>query len=362
MQWPRGIGATLALSIASLAGCGGGDDSDAASAPAFAPPTVQLANPAQPNAVIAHVRSGHVPSNATPSASPTLMSAGVAPTHAELRRPTIVLEFDRPIAPHSVGGVALYSEDRASIAVGELSWVSDRQLAFAPLTPLKANRRYEIVVPTGIESTTGERSTDRLAAVFDTAPTSPPRGLANLGNTCFINTALQLAVHSTVLDDIVSDENVDPAVRTLLDRYDAASATELDKQLHTAITALRALPQFKNGGPGHVSDVIAALRMPLHQAVDADSILHAPPNAKAFQLNAALNYAALPNHDRLVAFSFNTPGHYIAFVKRDAAWYRVDDDKVTEVTEQDLFTVPPYHRDPKGGMRDVLAIEFAIYR
>nr|WP_221077948.1 Ig-like domain-containing protein [Burkholderia pseudomallei] len=407
MRSPQRGGAALALAVASLAGCGGGDSGEPAPRE-FAPPTVQLAYPTQPNSPVApaptaHVSSGHTPPatapaamptaspTATPTASPTATAAAspsapstatpnappaappavvatrVPPTHAALRRPTIELEFDRAIEPGSVPHIALRADDGTSVAVGPLSWLSDRRIAFAPRKPLKSNSRYEIMVPAGIRSTTGERSAHPLTSSFDTAPVTPPRGLPNLdGASCFINTALQLAVHSSALDDILSNEAVPPAVRTLLEDYDAASADALDAQLAAAVAALRATPEVPDSGPGHTLEVMQALRMPLYDTNsannatnNADAIRHAPPNTKAFFLNSypPLSYADLPNHDRLVAFDYSTGGHYVAYVKRDGIWYRIDDAQVSAVNEQDLLALPAFN--PANGS---VSIEIAIYR
>ncbi|WP_458365235.1 type VI secretion system protein TssM [Burkholderia pseudomallei] len=414
MRSPQRGGAALALAVASLAGCGGGDSGEPAPRE-FAPPTVQLAYPTQPNSPVApaptaHVSSGHTPPatapaamptasptatptaspTATPTASPTATAAAspsapstatpnappaappavvatrVPPTHAALRRPTIELEFDRAIEPGSVPHIVLRADDGTSVAVGPLSWLSDRRIAFAPRKPLKSNSRYEIMVPAGIRSTTGERSAHPLTSSFDTAPVTPPRGLPNLdGASCFINTALQLAVHSSALDDILSNEAVPPAVRTLLEDYDAASADALDAQLAAAFAALRATPEVPDSGPGQTLEVMQALRMPLYDTSsannatnNADAIRHAPPNTKAFFLNSypPLSYADLPNHDRLVAFDYSTGGHYVAYVKRDGIWYRIDDAQVSAVNEQDLLALPAFN--PDGSV----SIEFAIYR
>ncbi|WP_198530142.1 type VI secretion system protein TssM [Burkholderia pseudomallei] len=406
MRSPQRGGAALALAVASLAGCGGGDSGEPAPRE-FAPPTVQLAYPTQPNSPVApaptaHVSSGHTPPatapaatptaspTATPTASPTATAAAspsapstatpnappaappavvatrVPPTHAALRRPTIELEFDRAIEPGSVPHIVLRADDGTSVAVGPLSWLSDRRIAFAPRKPLKSNSRYEIMVPAGIRSTTGERSAHPLTSSFDTAPVTPPRGLPNLdGASCFINTALQLAVHSSALDDILSNEAVPPAVRTLLEDYDAASADALDAQLAAAVAALRAMPEVTDSGAGRTLEVMHALRMPLYDASsannatnNADAIRHAPPNTKAFFLNSypPLSYADLPNHDRLVAFDYSTGGHYVAYVKRDGIWYRIDDAQVSAVNEQDLLALPAFN--PDGSV----SIEIAIYR
>ncbi|WP_218645363.1 type VI secretion system protein TssM [Burkholderia pseudomallei] len=406
MRSPQRGGAALALAVASLAGCGGGDSGEPAPRE-FAPPTVQLAYPTQPNSPVApaptaHVSSGHTPPatapaamptaspTATPTASPTATAAAspsapstatpnappaaplavvatrVPPTHAALRRPTIELEFDRAIEPGSVPHIALRADDGTSVAVGPLSWLSDRRIAFAPRKPLKSNSRYEIMVPAGIRSTTGERSTHPLTSSFDTAPVTPPRGLPNLdGASCFINTALQLAVHSSALDDILSNEAVPPAVRTLLEDYDAASADALDAQLAAAVAALRAMPEVTDSGAGRTLEVMHALRMPLYDTSsannatnNADAIRHALPNTKAFFLNSypPLSYADLPNHDRLVAFDYSTGGHYVAYVKRDGIWYRIDDAQVSAVNEQDLLALPAFN--PDGSV----SIEIAIYR
>ncbi|WP_415858287.1 type VI secretion system protein TssM [Burkholderia pseudomallei] len=406
MRSPQRGGAALALAIASLAGCGGGDSGEPAPRE-FAPPTVQLAYPTQPNSPVApaptaHVSSGHTPPatapaamptaspTATPTASPTATAAAspsapstatpnappaappavvatrVPPTHAALRRPTIELEFDRAIEPGSVPHIALRADGGTSVAVGPLSWLSDRRIAFAPRKPLKSNSRYEIMVPAGIRSTTGERSAHPLTSSFDTAPVTPPRGLPNLdGASCFINTALQLAVHSSALDDILSNDAVPPAVRTLLEDYDAASADALDAQLAAAVAALRATPEVPDSGPGQTLEVMQALRMPLYDTSsannatnNADAIRHAPPNIKAFFLNSypPLSYADLPNHDRLVAFDYSTGGHYVAYVKRDGIWYRIDDAQVSAVNEQDLLALPAFN--PDGSV----SIEIAIYR
>ncbi|WP_200888313.1 type VI secretion system protein TssM [Burkholderia pseudomallei] len=407
MRSPQRGGAALALAVASLAGCGGGDSGEPAPRE-FAPPTVQLAYPTQPNSPVApaptaHVSSGHTPPatapaamptaspTATPTASPTATAAAspsapstatpnapptappavvatrVPPTHAALRRPTIELEFDRAIEPGSVPHIVLRADDGTSVAVGPLSWLSDRRIAFAPRKPLKSNSRYEIMVPAGIRSTTGERSAHPLTSGFDTAPVTPPRGLPNLdGASCFINTALQLAVHSSALDDILSNEAVPPAVRTLLEDYDAASADALDAQLAAAVAALRATPEVPDSGPGQTLEVMQALRMPLYDTSsannaknNADAIRHAPPNTKAFFLNSypPLSYADLPNHDRLVAFDYSTGGHYVAYVKRDGIWYRIDDAQVSAVNEQDLLALPAFN--PANGS---VSIEIAIYR
>nr|WP_221163477.1 type VI secretion system protein TssM [Burkholderia pseudomallei] len=407
MRSPQRGGAALALAVASLAGCGGGDSGEPAPRE-FAPPTVQLAYPTQPNSPVApaptaHVSSGHTPPatapaamptaspTATPTASPTATAAAspsapstatpnappaappavvatrVPPTHAALRRPTIELEFDRAIEPGSVPHIVLRADDGTSVAVGPLSWLSDRRIAFAPRKPLKSNSRYEIMVPAGIRSTTGERSAHPLTSSFDTAPVTPPRGLPNLdGASCFINTALQLAVHSSALDDILSNEAVPPAVRTLLEDYDAASADALDAQLAAAVAALRATPEVPDSGPGQTLEVMQALRMPLYDTSsannaknNADAIRHAPPNTKAFFLNSypPLSYADLPNHDRLVAFDYSTGGHYVAYVKRDGIWYRIDDAQVSAVNEQDLLALPAFN--PANGS---VSIEIAIYR
>nr|WP_221077507.1 type VI secretion system protein TssM [Burkholderia pseudomallei] len=415
MRSPQRGGAALALAVASLAGCGGGDSGEPAPRE-FAPPTVQLAYPTQPNSPVApaptaHVSSGHTPPatapaamptasptatptaspTATPTASPTATAAAspsapstatpnappaappavvatrVPPTHAALRRPTIELEFDRAIEPGSVPHIVLRADDGTSVAVGPLSWLSDRRIAFAPRKPLKSNSRYEIMVPAGIRSTTGERSAHPLTSSFDTAPVTPPRGLPNLDRaSCFINTALQLAVHSSALDDILSNEAVPPAVRTLLEDYDAASADALDAQLAAAVAALRATPEVPDSGPGQTLEVMQALRMPLYDTSsannatnNADAIRHAPPNTKAFFLNSypPLSYADLPNHDRLVAFDYSTGGHYVAYVKRDGIWYRIDDAQVSAVNEQDLLALPAFNP-----ANDSVSIEIAIYR
>lgn len=327
------ISAALALVVASITGCGGGDDSNQPEASAVALAT------------------------ATPITSPSIVSAGVAPTHAALRRPAIVVEFDRAINPYSVSNITLLNENRATIAIGPVSWLTDRQLTFAPVVALNSNSRYEIVLSTGIESVTGERSTHHMTASFDTASTMPPRGLPNLGGTCFINVALQLAVHSTAFRDILSNATVDSAVRELLDGYEAAPASELDGRWHAAVAALRALPQFRDGWTGHTFDILKELQMPIYSADNADAIRYAPPEAKTFRVTGMpLSYAELPNHDRLVAFDFSTGGHYIAYVKRDSTWYSVNDSLVTEVTEQQLSTLPAYNH------QGALAIELAIYR
>nr|WP_080311340.1 Ig-like domain-containing protein [Burkholderia pseudomallei] len=403
MRSPQRGGAALALAVASLAGCGGGDSGEPAPRE-FAPPTVQLAYPTQPNSPVApaptaHVSSGHTPPatapaamptaspTATPTASPTATAAAspsapstatpnappaappavvatrVPPTHAALRRPTIELEFDRAIEPGSVPHIALRADDGTSVAVGPLSWLSDRRIAFAPRKPLKSNSRYEIMVPAGIRSTTGERSAHPLTSSFDTAPVTPPRGLPNLdGASCFINTALQLAVHSSALDDILSNEAVPPAVRTLLEDYDAASADALDAQLAAAVAALRERLRIPGGEAGPVQEALKEMGMPLHETFDVSDIHSAPAGTKAFILNSSYDYAALPNHDRLVAFSYYTGGHYLAYVKRDGIWYSVDDARVSEVSEQQLRDLTPLFHHPTNSDVSGAAIEIAIYR
>nr|WP_080295670.1 Ig-like domain-containing protein [Burkholderia pseudomallei] len=399
MRSPQRGGAALALAVASLAGCGGGDSGEPAPRE-FAPPTVQLAYPTQPNSPVApaptaHVSSGHTPPatapaaspTATPTASPTATAAAspsapstatpnappaappavvatrVPPTHAALRRPTIELEFDRAIEPGSVPHIALRADDGTSVAVGPLSWLSDRRIAFAPRKPLKSNSRYEIMVPAGIRSTTGERSAHPLTSSFDTAPVTPPRGLPNLdGASCFINTALQLAVHSSALDDILSNDAVPPAVRTLLEDYDAASADALDAQLAAAVAALRERLRIPGGEAGPVQEALKEMGMPLHETFDVSDIHSAPAGTKAFILNSSYDYAALPNHDRLVAFSYYTGGHYLAYVKRDGIWYSVDDARVSEVSEQQLRDLTPLFHHPTNSDVSGAAIEIAIYR
>ncbi|KVP61624.1 hypothetical protein WJ92_08530 [Burkholderia ubonensis] len=186
---------------------------------------------------------------------------------------------------------------------------------------------------------------------------APPRGLPDLGNTCFINTALQLVVRSTERDAVIANETVDPAIRTLLEFYATAPSVKLDEALSSAVDALRKRLEFSDGGSGFTVDVLRALGVRLYPASDAAEINNALSNSTVFQLNGMpLAYKELPSRDRLVAFDFNTGGHYVAYVKRGGDWYRIDDAQVTSVTEENLNMLPAYNSG--GG----LTIEIAIYR
>ncbi len=184
-------------------------------------------------------------------------------------------------------------------------------------------------------------------------------GLSNLGNSCYINSALQLIVNNTNLRKIVISQN--PANSQMFidffdayDRADNARVKSIHKQITQHIYSLPGMP-----GAGHTAssvevfygdqltynglNIITSTLDPTNSNTflsDVNNNLSS--NIYSFAFHATSNnwstikYSEIPLKERLYGFSYNSGNHYITYIKQDGEWYEINDSIVKKVDVKKL--------------------------
>lgn len=213
-----------------------------------------------------------------------------------------------------------------------------------------------------------------IVAVNASALTGAPRGLANVASSCYINGALQIITASPRLRAIVLRGLAeDHPLTRFFDAYDNADDATLI-QRHAEVTGhIRTLrpKDFTAGLPCTSSEVLQVLRVPSTEIIGELNALHREiaQGSREFNIGSDANvrnmqYDALRAAGDLHSFLYFTGGHYIAFVRHDAQWYRADDHRVHAVGEAEIQALPVQASIDKQGRpiaRECLGIIFASY-
>lgn len=207
----------------------------------------------------------------------------------------------------------------------------------------------------------------------NTQDTKPPQnqvhkymGLDNLGNSCYINSALQLIINNPELRKEITgkfpttNQNAQNFL-TLFDAYDSKDSNKL-KQVHKVITAyinnLQDMPAA--GQTGAAIEVFSGDYLSYHglninsRVINSEnhnqlqneitSKLNAGIKVFSFMNNTSnyptIKYADIPFKDKLFGVSYNSGGHYITYIKQDNIWYKLNDHIVSQVNETELNNLP----------------------
>src|SRR5579862_7119016 len=112
----------------------------------------------------------------TPVESPCLQVLRASPIGDASPRPTIVVTFDRPVAPHLDASIDPRKVLSASPAfVGRAQWLDPVTLILRPLEILPAGQRYSVTVSTNVVAADGSRLRSAYTFAFHTPG---PRALA----------------------------------------------------------------------------------------------------------------------------------------------------------------------------------------
>jgi hypothetical protein len=185
------------------------------------------------------------------------------------------------------------------------------------------------------------------APVLPQALRGVPRGLQNLHNDCFVNTALQLLRSNPDLQVKVDESHPQGGFKAFFDAYNTNSVDF--PRLHRAVVDyVRALPGVPEAGRiGEPDEVLRAL------GIAVGAIAFFEPAARSVEVTASYQnpdilyrifdvigaadadtiLASMPLREKITAFAYVKPGHHMAYVRHDGKWYVLDDETAYAVDD-----------------------------
>lgn len=178
-------------------------------------------------------------------------------------------------------------------------------------------------------------------------------GLNNLGNSCYINAALQLVSHSPILRSEVITKNPAAPFSEFFAAYADGRRERIDDYHKKIAMYIYSLPgQAPNGVIGSPQDVLFGdqftfFGVNLNNLVvdDITNIDLQRNHLYSFAVNypsITVGYSDLPYKDRINGFIYNRGGHYVAYVqnRENYTWSLIDDIQIHNVTEAELLRLP----------------------
>lgn len=193
-------------------------------------------------------------------------------------------------------------------------------------------------------------------------------GLPNLGNTCFINAALQVLTHFPGLRaqalgavDPQQMQLLHAALQGFFDAYDGDDAQAVNHALGAVVEQLGQL----HGFPGvdeigslldlwsnaPTADPHPGLGLPTTAVVSLNDLEAAYQNhfrvfsmavqqVGSVQTHGPVDYQWLPHPEYLAALVYNTGNHYVAYLRGAGQWWRLSDSQVQPVPVEHLQQLP----------------------
>lgn len=173
-------------------------------------------------------------------------------------------------------------------------------------------------------------------------------GLQNLGNSCYMNTALQLILHDDRLQQDIISNNPKARFQDFFVAYKSGSLIDIYANQRNIAEYIYSLPgQSPRMEIGSPLDVLFGNGVTFsglglkNNIIQNMAALHLDGSSSIFTFyvnypNITVDYNSLPYKNKIKGLIYNRGGHYVAYIKENNQWYLFDDSNVSVINEINL--------------------------